>query len=80
MSGFASYLVHERGFTSKSAEDYAERITTVERVLEYSIDARDEATAERQFRQRAKGSLSPTLISNCVSAMRAYEVYASRPR
>lgn len=75
MTDFETYLIRQRGFTTKSAKTYAASLRAVEKLI--GGDKGSENERERAFRRQARGSMSPHDISNCVSAMRAYADYAS---
>jgi len=71
---FETYLIRQRGFTAKSAQNYVASLRTVERMIGAGGAGEDR---ERTFRRQARGTLSPDNISNCVTAMRAYAEFAS---
>lgn len=72
MPDFKSYLIRQRGFTNKAAESYAASLTTVDKLI--GPDG-TEAEREREFRRRAKNTMSPDDISACLSAIKAYADY-----
>lgn len=73
MNDFETYLTRERGMTARSAHNVAESLAKVEALIGPGMP---NAERERQFRRRARGTLSPDDIAECVDAMHMRAQYA----
>ena len=74
MNDFETYLTRQRGMTERSAHDVAEKLARVDALIGPGAP---NAERERQFRRRARGTMSPGEIATCIEAMHVRAQYAA---